>query len=124
MLGVSSRSGVEVERTARNIRGPREDCDGCAPETPVLVEDGPATLPSTLPWEALAVATSDDAGQYLCNAVFYLAQHHLPSIPVRGFVHLPATGAPDAHRLILRLADWMAARRADPAGTSCGSRHS
>ena len=125
MLGVSPRADVELELTARNMCGLRDDCDGRQPEETLLVADGPATLATTLPWQALDVATSEDAGEYLCNAVFYLAQHHLPAIPLRGFVHLPDTGAPDARQLILQLADWMAAQAPAPsaiqAGTSCGT---
>ncbi|MGK0359162.1 MAG: pyroglutamyl-peptidase [Bradymonadia bacterium] len=110
MLGVSARAVLQIELTARNLCNARVDCDGCEPDAAALVADGPAMLPTTLPWQALDAATSDDAGGYLCNAVFYLAQHHLHTIPLRGFVHLPKAGADDAQQLILQLADWMTAQ--------------
>lgn len=121
MLGVSSRAALEVELTARNLCVARADCDGCDPDALTLVADGPSTLKTTLPWQSLDAATSEDAGAYLCNAVFYLAQHHLSSIPIRGFVHLPETGAEDAQKFILRLADWMTDHGSLPSSTSCES---
>lgn len=78
----------------------------------------------------LDVATSHDAGGYLCNAVFYQAQLHFGHVPIRGFVHLPKDGTAQARQLILRLADWMTAQpdqaqpgqpRAGTSGETCRS---
>jgi pyroglutamyl-peptidase len=66
-------------------------------------EGGPATLPTRLPVEriveALAaegyeVRTSDDAGGYLCNHLFYEMLTRLPDGAVAGFVHVPPLEPP------------------------------
>ncbi|MCG6115555.1 MAG: pyroglutamyl-peptidase I [Mesorhizobium sp.] len=94
-------SGFRLERVARNSHaGARPDNAGRLP--PFLrICDGPETLPSTLPLEAIAEALttaglpvewSDDAGGYLCNTVFVLSRFHAcegfqPAMS--GFVHVP-----------------------------------
>lgn len=91
MLGVAPRAGIQVERVARNRCEVRADVAG-ATGPAVLAADGPAELATTLPWEALCAlgaAPSDDAGGYLCNAVFYRAMQAHPQIAQRGFVHVP-----------------------------------
>ncbi|MCB9547357.1 MAG: hypothetical protein H6706_16115 [Myxococcales bacterium] len=88
LLGVAPRPQVEVERVARNRRQPRPDCDGALPAGALVADEGPAELWTTLPIGA-GQATSEDAGGYLCNEVFYAALHRLPTVPFRGFVHLP-----------------------------------
>lgn len=102
MLGVAAqRTQLEIELVARNVAGARVDCDGglpgaCAP--------GPATLATTLPWAALPdVARSEDAGDYLCNHVFYRAMAEL-DVPLRGFVHIPPGPIEPALVLLRRLA--------------------
>jgi|JI10StandDraft_1071094.scaffolds.fasta_scaffold47944_4 pyroglutamyl-peptidase len=90
MFGVASRPRVEIESVARNHAEPRPDCDGCLPTGTLLVDDGPAELLTTLPAEGLSCSQS--AGTYLCNALFYQAQLHLPQVPHRGFVHVPLEG--------------------------------
>ncbi|MCB9522587.1 MAG: hypothetical protein H6702_04295 [Myxococcales bacterium] len=91
MLGVAPRGGIEVERVARNQVNAKPDVQGLAgPAT--LAPDGPAELATTLPWEALCALgaqPSDDAGGYLCNAVFYRALWAHAQVPQRGFVHVP-----------------------------------
>ncbi|MCA9560387.1 MAG: hypothetical protein KC583_17680 [Myxococcales bacterium] len=87
---------MQVERVARNRCAPRADHLGCGPATDAVVPSGPPTLPTRLPWADLIdadVGVSDDAGDYLCNLVFYRALHDL-ALPRVGFVHVPA--APDA----------------------------
>lgn len=91
MLGVAPRDGIQVERVARNRCNARPDVGGAT--GPVAVDaDGPAELSTTLPWEALCAVgaePSDDAGGYLCNAVFYRALRQHDQVPQRGFVHVP-----------------------------------
>lgn len=105
MLGVAvARQQICVERVARNVRSQRADCDGAYP-TACL--DGPAELPSTLPWEALCaegVIPWDDAGSYLCNEVFYRAAAELPQVPYRGFIHIPQGPIEPVLDLLRRLA--------------------
>ena len=106
-FGVSKQAaGFEIETRAFNISGPKEDHAGAVrPEKP-LVRAGKPVLMSTLPAhdlvEALAkdgfpAALSEDAGRYLCNALFYWslcdAQAHGQLV---SFIHLPALGAADA----------------------------
>ena len=101
MFGVADRTGVSVETTARNWRGARADMSGQGAVEPGPIEDaGPASLNTTLP-ETLAAAVSplpctpsDDAGDYLCNFVFYRALRSLPEVPMRGFVHVPRLWSP------------------------------
>ncbi len=106
-FGVSKQAaGFEVEARAFNISGSKEDHAGVVrPEKP-LVRAGKPVLMSTLPArdlvEALAkdgfpAALSEDAGLYLCNALFYWslcdAQAHGRLV---SFIHMPAIGAEDA----------------------------
>ena len=94
-------SGFRLERVARNSHaGARPDNAGRLPPS-LRICDGPDTLPSTLPLEAIAAALessglpvqwSDDAGGYLCNTVFVLSRFHAckglrPTMS--GFVHVP-----------------------------------
>jgi pyroglutamyl-peptidase len=111
MLGVSRRPRIEVETVAHNRRAARRDAADALPEhlpgpdlAPICTH-GPATILSTLPWARFetptragshAIATSSDAGDYLCNFIFYKAMHHLPGIGRRGFVHLPPDAGPAA----------------------------
>ena len=92
MLGVAARrSLIEVELVARNHAAARADVDGDLGPGGEVLPGAPATLRTRLPWEALlgeGVAASEDAGDYLCNALFYRALHDLrPSFV--GFVHVP-----------------------------------
>lgn len=121
MLGVARRGRVEVERIAHNACLMTADCDGGLPTAPLLERGAPAILYSSLPWAELGIATSVDAGRYLCNALFYRAMHHLTAIPWRGFVHMPLDGTVEARALILRLARWIAARAAQSDGIGCSS---
>ena len=102
-FGVSRRAaGFEIEARAFNMHGPKEDHAGeVRPETP-LVSGGQDVLLATAPplhlhealtREGFPAAISQDAGRYLCNALFYWslcdaeAERRLVS-----FVHLPAFG--------------------------------
>lgn len=96
-------SGFRLEKIAKNRADPiRPDNRGMLPEAGPLF-DGPAILPSRLPLQSLArdlegagfpVEWSEDAGDYLCNAVMALSVGHVceglkPAMS--GFVHVPPT---------------------------------
>ncbi len=116
MLGVATgRARIEVERVARNRCAARVDHAGCGPDGDAVVLGGPATLPTRLPWRDLVgadVGVSDDAGDYLCNLVFYRALHDL-ALPLVGFVHVPP--APD-EAAVWRLVERVAAALHDHPG--------
>lgn len=93
--------GFRLERRAANACKVMEDAAGCLPAAPQLSASGPAYRPSTFPADAimerltehgLPAACSEDAGNYLCNAVLY---HSLAASAGRsgrcisGFVHIP-----------------------------------
>ena len=91
---------ISLERVAINFRNrTRVDNAGVIPERTEVVPGGPDAYFSSLPIEVLkdrVAATgvpaeiSLSAGDYLCNASFYLARHLAPETPA-GFVHLPPT---------------------------------
>ncbi len=103
-------SGFRLERVARNSHaGARPDNAGRLPPA-LRICEGPDTLPSTLPLSAIAaglataglpVEWSDDAGGYLCNAVFVLSRFHAceglrPTMS--GFVHVPLLAGQEGAR--------------------------
>ena len=113
MLGqAGGRSAITPETTARNIMSSKEpDNAGYIPghmPTPdnseripghvLISENEPDTLSSTLPIDAIIDAViargircekSDDAGAYVCNALFYnMLEHNMGEIPT-GFIHVP-----------------------------------
>ena len=117
-FGVSGfASGFTIERRARNVAlTGRPDARGHWPEQGVL-KRGAADRPTRLPVERLVgalrrarvpVEVSDDAGGYLCNALFFTAVAGLVpgyAPPLAGFVHVPpVTGlsGPDEPGLISR----------------------
>jgi pyroglutamyl-peptidase len=94
MLGVAQRPTLCFEVVARNVQGPREDTAGRLPERAEVVPGGPRRLTGRLPWSRLETGPlpavySGDAGDYLCNHLLYRALHDLPTLGVRGFVHVP-----------------------------------
>lgn len=86
-----------LESTARNRNGDTPDNDGIAHEG-VIAEGKPRLLKSRYPFASLAalmtengltVETSEDAGGYLCNHLYFRASQALGrKIPV-AFVHVP-----------------------------------
>lgn len=93
--------GITLERVARNAFGiGRADNIGFAPST-AWIHEGGEHLPSSLPLETLhrelkeaglPVSFSDDAGDYLCNYIFYLARSKLCAgyePDMAGFIHVP-----------------------------------
>lgn len=98
-LGEGHPGRVCIERIARNQRFGR-DVLGKAPPDRFVDPAGPPQRRGTLrfdpAWQLsreIAVDTSDDAGTYLCNALFYTALGDLGVVVERvGFVHLPPQG--------------------------------
>ncbi len=101
-LGVArGRRAIEVERFAHNLAGAANaDAAGVAGSGGRLVEGAPDVLEGVLhrpPFGAvvasaraggLPVGESDDAGRYLCNALFFHLLCAAGGRPV-GFVHVP-----------------------------------
>lgn len=92
-LGEGSPGAVMVERVARNHRVGRDERGAMPPERWVEA-GGPrqrlATLEFDQAWQLsreIAVASSDDAGSYLCNALLYTALGL--EVERVGFIHLP-----------------------------------
>lgn len=121
------RGLIEVERVARNGYHPVKppDNNGKRPTRERIVADGKDELPTQLPVEAIlkafaaarrTAAASDDAGGYLCNECFYrlMAATDGPGtqgLAVRGFVHVPRVGEPNAAGGAYSLEDLMSAVR-------------
>jgi pyroglutamyl-peptidase len=120
-LGVAPDPRIRVETLARNRDAcPDPDAAGERRE-PRAIREGGADLPTRLPAGSLVaaleeggfpVATSDDAGGYLCNHLFFRLLDRSPALPVAGFVHVPPLREPwDLERLrraVLRLLETLA----------------
>ncbi|MBL8565419.1 MAG: pyroglutamyl-peptidase I [Hyphomicrobiaceae bacterium] len=102
-FGVSARAlGLEIETTARNARAASPDARDHLPSSPLNAIDGPETRASTLPVDAIVARLaassipgrpSDDAGDYLCNAILYRSLECCAFARQRaqaGFVHIPS----------------------------------
>jgi pyroglutamyl-peptidase len=103
-FGVSKRSsGFEIETRAFNLSGRKEDQVGMVRRANALVRAGKPVLNATLPPLGLVralrkggfpAALSEDAGRYLCNALFYWSLYDGESDGrLVSFVHMPAFGA-------------------------------
>lgn len=101
-FGLSAKTtGITLESTARNqLSIERPDFAGNRATNPQVNPDGPATRPSALPLAAIETALQDarvpivhsqDAGDYLCNMLFYRLLHTAGETGVRqaGFIHVP-----------------------------------
>ena len=102
-LGVGRPGWIDVETVARNRRVNAKDARGEKPELLVVEQGGPSPIPTRLPVEriverirelGIAVRTSTDAGDYLCNDAFYAilraTEDQAKDPPVTaGFIHLP-----------------------------------
>lgn len=103
-FGVSERAkGFVIETLAVNTCTRAPDAAGCLPLASTLDAFGSPEAATLLPADAILArldalnipaSLSNDAGQYLCNAVFYralqLATSDVERAPVVGFVHMPA----------------------------------
>jgi pyroglutamyl-peptidase len=101
-FGLSAKAtGVTLESTARNtVANDRPDHTGACASGVCVVDGGPALLPSRLPLQEIAarlaaadipIGHSDDAGDYLCNLVFYrlMALAGVGGPQIAGFIHVP-----------------------------------
>lgn len=100
MLGqAGGRGAITPESTAKNRMNARiPDNAGFQPADLPIEEGGPDERYSTLPVDAIIEAVrakgipcerSDDAGAYVCNAVFYgMLRHNGGAVPT-GFIHVP-----------------------------------
>ena len=100
MLGqAGGRSAVTPETTAKNLMNARiPDNSGFRPENQPVIKGGHDALYSTLPLEmilesltALGIPceVSDDAGEFVCNALFYRMLNHASRKIPTGFIHVP-----------------------------------
>ena len=103
-LGMAgSRTGLSFERIAINLDDASiPDNAGQQPVDVAVFQGGPAAYFSTLPVKrmvdavraaGIAADTSQTAGTFVCNHVFYRLMHMLASTqnaPRAGFVHVPA----------------------------------
>lgn len=119
-LGIHSEPGgpFRLELLAKNERHYSiPDLDGQLVTDASVEEEGPAQKVSTLPVAAIKLALdregfdvelSEDAGRYLCNAVFYwLAQR----LPAAGFLHVPPDADPQQVQRAIRIAAEATATR-------------
>ena len=93
------RSAITPETTAKNVMNARiPDNAGFRPEGIPVVLGGAETLPSTLPVERIVERLceegipgelSNDAGAYVCNALFYGMMEHTKCAVPSGFIHVP-----------------------------------
>lgn len=102
-IGQAEDPFIRLEKTAKNLTGKIYDNQGNLPEHTKIVIDAPDTYTSTLPTKWLEetinnnspntlirARVSEDAGDYLCNFIFYNIMHYLDEmVPFRGFVHIP-----------------------------------
>jgi pyroglutamyl-peptidase len=91
MLGVSAKAEtILLETTARNRIGLTPDATGLVAGPMPINSDGPPHINATLWTEHhhRAYTTSQDAGDYLCNYLFYRALETHPNLRI-GFVHVP-----------------------------------
>ncbi len=101
-FGVSSTAkGFRIEQAGRNVCAARGDADGTMPAMARILPTGPDALSSTIPVDAILArlqradipcCTSNDAGEYLCNAVLYqsLVTAAAAARPfAAGFIHVP-----------------------------------
>jgi pyroglutamyl-peptidase len=102
-LGVAPDAALRLETTARNLDTERSpDATGEVRAGKTIRDGGPATIATRLPLDALRkaltaggyeVRSSDDAGGYLCNHLFYELLTRRPE-GTAGFVHVPEMAPP------------------------------
>lgn len=95
-FGISEDPFFRLELCAKNERHyTLPDADGQLVQDGVVEDGAPAMVFSTLPVAAIKQALdeaglraelSEDAGRYLCNAIFYWNARHVASA---GFIHVP-----------------------------------
>jgi pyrrolidone-carboxylate peptidase len=112
LIGVAAGAdSFRVETVARNEIGPAPDVEGeqwgPGPIDPRLPRQLAATLwPVELLAEDPRWAPSVDAGNYLCNYVFFRALARFPDKPV-GFLHVPSYETLSAEEQRRRFAEFL-----------------
>jgi pyroglutamyl-peptidase len=96
LTGVAGKSSrLRTERVARNVVGDRPDVRGVVRGPGPIDADGPALLAGTLwtsqafGWETDVRRPSEDAGDYLCNYVYWRALRRFGAGKRVGFLHVP-----------------------------------
>ncbi|MGH1339482.1 MAG: hypothetical protein ACRBFS_25415 [Aureispira sp.] len=109
----TSISGIEIETKAYNIQGHIKDTEGNYPAHSYVQSNGPHALPTYLPADYLSTminnaqgklikilpnypegklvgaSLSNNAGNYLCNHVFYNSIYHQKEhLFIKGFIHM------------------------------------
>ncbi len=111
--------GFRLERRAGNIIGSdRPDATGVIPHKLHIDRDGPPALHSAWPASigkalrdaGLGVEQSDDAGAYVCNAVYYRSLGCATERPGAwcGFVHVPHSECSDQSQASMKDAELLA----------------
>ena len=111
--------GFRLERRAGNIiGGDRPDATGVIPQNLQVDRDGPpalhcawpASVSTALRDAGLGVEHSDDAGAYVCNAVYYRSLGCIAERPDAwcGFVHVPHSEHSDRGQASMKDADLLA----------------
>ncbi len=108
-FGLSAKAmGITLESTARNVVATnRPDFTGARSASNCISDGGPAVLPTRLPLPeislalcglAVRTARSDDAGDYMCNLLFYRLMEYADAggPRVAGFIHVPYLDAQGA----------------------------
>lgn len=101
-FGLSAKTkGITLESTARNrVAKDRPDFTGACSGADCAVDGGEDILPTRLPLRDMSerlreagipIVRSDDAGDYLCNLLFYRLMDYaqVGGPKVAGFVHVP-----------------------------------
>ncbi len=110
---------IQLERQAANMIGAdKADAAGAVPECRQIDNNGPparqcawpAAMVDTLVRQGLAANYSDDAGNYVCNAVYYRSLACVEERPGAwcGFVHVPHTEHSDQNQPAIGQADLLA----------------
>ena len=111
--------GFRLEQRAANVIGcDRPDAAGVIPQSRQVNGDGPPALDSVWPAgigkalldAGLAVEQSDDAGTYVCNAVYYRSLACATERPGSwcGFVHVPHSECSDQSQAAIKQAELLA----------------
>lgn len=119
-LGVAGHAdGLRLETLARNrLSSEHADVDGAVGKGRDVDAGGPPALPTRLPLFDMrrrlrrgghAHSVSDDAGGYVCNALFYAGLRALPVGRPGGFIHIPHVDRAGFNALRAAMADAIAA---------------
>ena len=105
-LGIAPTTALRVEMRAANSVAAKYDVDGALPPSSSIVPGAPrfleATIPAvrivsnlraardSFPQDLLPAVLSGDAGDYLCNWIYFRSLHQLSNlIPQQLFIHVP-----------------------------------